>query len=100
MKENVKYVIREVCSGRIVEISNYCIVKMYCGKKIKVVVFDGYVDDDRVTKIFCSRDDYSIITLNNATDEQVLQQINNMVRNAMEIIDENSIFSKVKKLFR
>ena len=75
-------------------------VKDYKLKKIYVKVYDLYIDDRRGTKIICDKYYKDEITLVNASNEQILVQVDNMFRNAIEVIDENSISNKIKQLFK
>ena len=85
--------------NRVYEIVENDYIKKYGHKKLCVRVYDLSVNGGRGTVIYCDNTDDSI-TLDNATDEQIMTQVNNMFRNAIESIDENRISNKIKKLFK
>ena len=58
-------------------INEYVAKKEYNGKAIEVNIFDGFSDDQRVTKLYCPKYDSTIITLNNPSDEQIKNEIKN-----------------------
>lgn len=94
MDSNKENVIKEY------DVHELFFVKDYKLKKIYVKVYDLYIDDRRGTKIICDKYYKDEITLVNAFNEQILVQVDNMFRNAIEVIDENSISNKIKKLFK
>lgn len=94
MDSNKENVIKEY------DVHELVFVKDYKLKKIYVKVYDLYIDNRRGTKIICDKYYKDEITLVNASNEQILVQVDNMFRNAIEVIDENSISNKIKKLFK
>ena len=75
-------------------------VKDYKMRKIYVKVYDLYIDDRRGTKIICDKYYKDEITLVNASNEQILVQVDNMFRNAVSAVDENSFGNQIKKFFK
>lgn len=94
MDSNKECVVKEY------EVHEYVFLKEYKMKKIYVSIYDLNADEGRCTKLFCSKYFKDSVTLINATNEQIIIQVDNMFRNAVEVIDENSFVKKIGNLFR
>jgi len=94
MESGKGYIVKEY------DVNEMVFLKEYKFKKIYVKVYDLYLGDARNTKIICEKYSKDEITLVNASNEQILVQVDNMFRNALAAIDENSISNKIKKLFK
>ena len=84
---------------KVYEIVENDYIKKYGHKKLCVRVYDLCSDGGRGTVIYCDNTDDSI-TLDNATDEQIMAQVDNMFRNAVEVLDAKSLTKKIKGLFK
>lgn len=82
------------------DIQELVFVKDYKFKKIYVRVYDLCVEDRRCTRLICDKYCKDEINLVNASNDQIVVQVDNMFRNALAAIDENSISNKIKKLFK
>ena len=84
---------------KIYEIVETDYIKKYGHKTLCVRVYDLCSDGGRGTTVYCDNTDDSI-TLDNATDEQIMAQVDNMFRNAVEVLDSKSLTKKIKGLFK
>ena len=84
----------------VVEINQYVDKEVYKLRIIRVNIVDTIFDGNRITKLYCSGYVDYVINLSNATDEQIMNEVNNLFKLAEEIVDEKSVVNKVKKLFR
>lgn len=88
------YVIKEY------DVNEDSYIKEYKGKKIQVDVCDMYFEDCRYTLLYCYKYFDGNIKLVNATDDQIMNEVDNFFRNAIEVIDSKSLIKKIKGLFK
>lgn len=84
---------------KVYEIVESDYIKKYGHKKLCVRVYDLRSQGGRGTVIYCDNTDDSV-TLDNASDEQIMTQVDNMFRDAVEVLDAKSLTKKIKGLFR
>lgn len=94
MDSDKDYVIKEY------DVHEYSYIKEYKGRKIRIDFCDLFYDDCRYTLFYCHKYFDGNMKLVNASNAQIINEVDNLFRIAVEIIDNKSLVKKIKGLFK
>ena len=80
-------------------VNEYSYIKEYKGRKIQVDTCDMYFGTTRYTLLYCYKYFDGNMKLVNASNDQIINEVDNLFKMAIEIIDSKSLIKKIKNLF-